>query len=187
VIFRAFSFMIVIICNNVLEKLLQSFLSMLRTFSSSFEAFSGVWQWSASNSSLFNKIVHDLFKVIGYSEHMLFSDSNGIICAINFAEECTLPQLGIEHTHTHTHTHTQGWCLANFMKLNISKVRLLPSVGKHVFFFPCLWNVWFLYKPDEHHQRPWATTWHQTAFLCTYRQYFLPVPCLFINAVLSDV
>jgi hypothetical protein len=71
---------------------------------------------------LFNIFINDLCTVIEYSNFLLFAGDVKIFRAINSVDDCILLQSGINHI--------QGWCSANYMKLNISKARVIAFTRK---------------------------------------------------------
>jgi hypothetical protein len=65
----------------------------------------------------FNTFINDLCNVIKHSKCLLFAEDFKSFCAINSVDDCTLLQSDIERI--------QGWCTANFMRLNTSKTRVI--------------------------------------------------------------
>jgi hypothetical protein len=71
---------------------------------------------------LFNIFINDLRKVIKYSNFLLFAGDIKIFRAINSVDDCILLQSDISSI--------QGWCSANYMKLNTSKTRVIAFTIK---------------------------------------------------------
>jgi hypothetical protein len=77
---------------------------------------SGVPQGSVLGSLLFNIFMNDLCDVINYSRYLLLSDDIKMFRVIKYPNDCNRLQSDIDSV--------QGWCIANFMRLNISKTEL---------------------------------------------------------------
>jgi hypothetical protein len=100
----------------------QSSVRTLDTFLLSFEVLLGVPQGSLLDPLLFNIFINDLCKVIEYSNFLLFADDVKIFHAINSVDDCILLQSDINCI--------QDWHSANYMKLNISKTRVIAFTRK---------------------------------------------------------
>jgi hypothetical protein len=61
--------------------------------------------------------MNDLCDVINYSRYLLFADDIKIFRVIKSSNDCSRLQTDIDSV--------QGWCTANFMKLNSSKARVI--------------------------------------------------------------
>jgi hypothetical protein len=81
--------------------------------SSPFVVLSGVPQGSVLGPLLFSIFMNDLCDVINYSRYLLFADNIKIFCVIKSLNDCNRLQSDIDSV--------QGWYIAKFMKLNISK------------------------------------------------------------------
>jgi hypothetical protein len=66
---------------------------------------------------LFSIFINDLCNAINHSRYLLFADDIKIFRAIRSRYDCSLLQSDIDSV--------QSWCTANFMKLNISKTRVI--------------------------------------------------------------
>jgi hypothetical protein len=71
---------------------------------------------------LFNIFINDLCNAINHSRYLLFADDIKIFRAIRSPYECSLLQSDIDSV--------QSWYTANFMKLNISKTRVISFSRK---------------------------------------------------------
>jgi hypothetical protein len=71
---------------------------------------------------LFNIFINDLCNAINHSRYLLFADDIKIFRAIRSPYDCSLLQSDIDSV--------QSWCTANFMKLNISKTRVISFSRK---------------------------------------------------------
>jgi hypothetical protein len=78
---------------------------------------SGIPQGSVLGPLLFNIFMNDLCYVINYSKYLLFTDDIKIFHVIKSPNDCNRLQSDIDFV--------QGWCTANFMKLNINKTRVI--------------------------------------------------------------
>jgi hypothetical protein len=90
--------------------------------SSPFVVLSGVPQGSVLGPLFFNIFMNDLCDVIIYSRYLLFADDIKIFRVIKSPNICNQLQSDIDSV--------QGWCTANFMKLNISKTRVISFSRK---------------------------------------------------------
>jgi hypothetical protein len=90
--------------------------------SSSFELLSGVRQGSVLRPLLLTVSTNDLCSVINHSRYLIFADGMKIYRAITFPEDCNLLQSDINSI--------QGWCTVNYMKLNISKTKVMSFSRK---------------------------------------------------------
>jgi hypothetical protein len=86
---------------------------------------SGVLQGSVLGSSLFNIFINDMCDVINPFNYFCFADDLKVYRAINSLSDCLLLQSDIDWIH--------GWCSANFMSPNFSKIRVNSSPGKRTF------------------------------------------------------
>jgi hypothetical protein len=77
----------------------------------------GVPQGFVLGPLVFNILINDLCNVINYSVYLLLADDTKVFHAIKFPNLCKVLQYDIDSV--------QGWCTANFMKLNISKTRVI--------------------------------------------------------------
>jgi hypothetical protein len=85
--------------------------------SSSFEVLSGVPQGSVLRPLLFNMFINDISDAVVHSKYLLVADDVKIYRAVKSRQDCDLLQSDINSV--------QGWCIANCMKLNISKTKLI--------------------------------------------------------------
>jgi hypothetical protein len=83
---------------------------------------SGVPQRSVLGPVLFNIFMNDLCDVINYSRCLLFADDIKIFHVIKSPNDCNRLQSDIDSI--------QGWCIANFMRLKITKPELFISQEK---------------------------------------------------------
>jgi hypothetical protein len=90
--------------------------------SSSYEVLSGVPQGSVLGPLLFNIFINYLFGVVKYSNCLLFADDIKI-----FREVKSPPDSLLLHTDINC---VLGWCISNFMKLNINKTRVISFSRK---------------------------------------------------------
>jgi hypothetical protein len=90
--------------------------------SSPFEVLSGVPQGSVLGPLLFNVFINDLCDAIAHSKYLLFADDVKIYRAVKSPQDCDLLQSDIYSI--------QGWCIANCMKLNISKTKVISFSRK---------------------------------------------------------
>jgi hypothetical protein len=115
----------------------RSSVRILDTFSLPFEVLAGVPQGSSVGPLFFYAFINNLCKVIEYSNFLLFSDDVKIFRAINSIDDCILLQSDINRI--------QGWCSANYMKLNISKTRVIAFTrktnGRYYSYKICDWFI----------------------------------------------
>jgi hypothetical protein len=71
---------------------------------------------------LSNIFINDLCGVIKHSKCLLFDDDFKVYRAINSPSDCLLPQSDTDRVY--------NWCLANFMKPNFSKIRVISFTRK---------------------------------------------------------
>jgi hypothetical protein len=71
---------------------------------------------------LFNVFINDICDAVAHSEYLLFADYIKIYRAVKSPQDCKLLQSDINAT--------QGWCIANCMKLNISKTKVISFPRK---------------------------------------------------------
>jgi hypothetical protein len=91
--------------------------------SSPFVVLSDFPQGSVLGPLLFNIFMNDLRDVINYSGYFLFADDIKIFRIIKSPNDCNRLQSDIDSV--------QGWCTANFMKLSISKTKVV-SVSRRI-------------------------------------------------------
>jgi hypothetical protein len=90
--------------------------------SAPFRILAGVPQGSILGPLLFNVYVEDICKVITHSKFLLFADDIEFFCVIKSFDDFTQLQLDSDSI--------RRWCTANFMNLNISKVRAITFSRK---------------------------------------------------------
>jgi hypothetical protein len=90
--------------------------------SSPFAVLSGIPQGYVLGPLLFNIFMNDLCNNINYSRYLLFADDIKIFHVIKSPNDCNRLHSDIDSV--------QGWCTANFMKLNISKTRVISFSRK---------------------------------------------------------
>ncbi|PNF20040.1 hypothetical protein B7P43_G05817 [Cryptotermes secundus] len=90
--------------------------------SSPFEVLSGVPQGSVLGPLLFNVFINDMCDAVAHSKCLLFADDIKIYRAISSPHDCYLLQSDVNSI--------QGWCIANCMKLNISKTKVISFTRK---------------------------------------------------------
>jgi hypothetical protein len=90
--------------------------------SSPFEILSGVPQGSVLGPLLFNAFINDICDVVAHSKFLLFADDIKIFRAVNSPQDCNLLQSDISSVY--------DWCVANGMKLNIGKTRVISFSRK---------------------------------------------------------
>jgi hypothetical protein len=71
---------------------------------------------------LFNVFINDICDGVAHSECLHFADDIKIYRAVRSPQDCYLLQSNINFT--------QGWCIANGMKLNISKTKVISFSRK---------------------------------------------------------
>jgi hypothetical protein len=71
---------------------------------------------------LFIIFINDICNIIKYSQYLLFADDIKIFQPIKSPYDCSLLESDIDSV--------QSWCTANFMKLNISKTRVISFSRK---------------------------------------------------------
>jgi hypothetical protein len=78
----------------------------------------------------FNMFINDLCNAINHSRYLLFADDIKIFRAFKSPRDCSILQSDIDSV--------QSWCSANFMKLNISKTRVISfsrKTNKLIFYY----------------------------------------------------
>jgi hypothetical protein len=83
---------------------------------------SGVPQGSVLGPLLFNLFINDLCGVVKYSNCVLFADDIKIFREIKSPHDSLLLQSDINCV--------RGWCISNFMKLNVNKTRVISFSRK---------------------------------------------------------
>jgi hypothetical protein len=86
------------------------------TFSPS-DVLTGVPQGSVLGPLVFSVFINDIGDAAAHFKYLLFDDDIKIYRAVASPQDCTLPQSDINSL--------QGWCIANCMKLNISKTKVI--------------------------------------------------------------
>ncbi|MDR2660870.1 MAG: hypothetical protein LBC17_02350, partial [Lactobacillaceae bacterium] len=74
-------------------------------------------QGSVLGPLLFNVFINDLCEAIAHSKYLLFADDLNIYRTVKSPQDCNLLQSDINSI--------RGWCIANCMKLNISKMKVI--------------------------------------------------------------
>jgi hypothetical protein len=90
--------------------------------SSSYKVLSGVPQGFILGPLLFNIFSNDLCGVVKYSNCLLFADDIKIFREIKSPHDSFLLQSDINCVH--------GWCISDFMKLNVNKTRVITFSRK---------------------------------------------------------
>jgi hypothetical protein len=90
--------------------------------SAPFVVLSGVPQGSVLGPLLINAFINDICDVVAHSRYLLFADDIKMYRAVESPQDCTLLQSDINSI--------QGWCIANCMKLNIVKTRVISFSRK---------------------------------------------------------
>jgi hypothetical protein len=91
-------------------------------FSSTFIARSGVPQGSVLGPLLFNIFINDLCEVINHSSCLLYADDLKVYRAVKSPADCILLHSDIDQVYE--------WCSENFMKPNLSKIRVISLMRK---------------------------------------------------------
>jgi hypothetical protein len=91
-------------------------------FSSTLIVQSGVPQGSVLGLLLFNIFINDLCEVFNSSNYLLYADDLKVYRAIKSPTDCILLQSDIDRV--------CKWCSANFMKPNLSKIRVISFTWK---------------------------------------------------------
>jgi hypothetical protein len=78
--------------------------------------------WICLGLLFFNIFISYLCNVVKHCKCLLFADGVKFFCAINSIDDCNLLQSDIEHI--------RGWCTANFLKLSVSKTRVIAFPRK---------------------------------------------------------
>jgi hypothetical protein len=71
---------------------------------------------------LFNVFINDICDAVAHSKCLLFADDVKIYQAVKSTKDCELLQSDINSI--------QGWCIANCMKLNITKTKVISFSKK---------------------------------------------------------
>jgi hypothetical protein len=90
--------------------------------SSPFEVLSGFPQGSVLGPLLFSVFINDICDAVARYKYLLFADDVKIYQTVKSPQDCDLLQFDIDST--------QGWCIANCMKLNISKTKVISFSRK---------------------------------------------------------
>jgi hypothetical protein len=107
-----------------------SSVSFLHTFPLPFQVLLVIPQESLIGPLLFNLFTNDLCIVLKYCKYLLFADDIKIFHVVHSTDDGTLLQSDIELI--------QGWCMAHFMKLNISKTKVTAFNKKNKYSLLCL-------------------------------------------------
>jgi hypothetical protein len=95
------------------------------TLSQPFEVTSGVSQGSVLAPILFNLFINDLCSSVHYCKLLIFADNLKIFDVINSPHACLLLQSDISSV--------SDWCIANSMRLNTAKTRVVSYSRKTKF------------------------------------------------------
>jgi hypothetical protein len=79
-------------------------------------------QGSVLGPLLFNAFINDICDSVAHSRYLLFADDINIYRGVESPQDCTLLQSDKNSI--------QGWCIANCMKLNITKTRIISFSRK---------------------------------------------------------
>jgi hypothetical protein len=96
------------------------------TLSQPFQVISGVLQGSVLGPFLFNLFINDLCSSIHYCKLLIFADDVKIFRVINSPHDCLLLQSDINSM--------SDWCVADSMRLNTAKMRVVSYTRKTIFF-----------------------------------------------------
>jgi hypothetical protein len=96
--------------------------SLSWALSQPFRVISGVPQGSVLGPLLFEVFINDLCNVIKFSNYLLSVDDITIFQAVKDSSDCFLLQIDIDSI--------CGWCTLNYMKINVSKPRVISFTRK---------------------------------------------------------